>query len=712
MNSKYVYAFAGLLLGLTACSNEDLLNQAGQHNGETVFVSLSVDRSLQGTRTILSEADADGGVGLSSVWAKGDKVTLVSASGQVAGTLTLEGEGGESEGVFSGELSIADGKYAVWYLGAEPAYAKFEENSLVNALATSGCAVSGDFSDLNKGELMKSEVEIIVRDGKASVAENVTLAPQMAMAHFTLAMDGLETALAADGSKLTLSYSVGETPYSYTITNKKADVYVPLFPGEYAPSFTLASEGKTYTYAFANETIVEAGLYYTGDKNSTTGESEGIRVTLKDPDENDPYEGYENEDPRNPLHKFAKYNLTRGEDNLNVFVENDDAYGALYQWGRYYGFVDVTSNSGFGLYTLSSTKYSQFAEALGSKKQIPNDVWDFEVYDANGNNMYINYNYPATGLDKYVLIAVGLNYNSSYYAVNFDYPMFYSSKEHIVTDRPYYMMDGNPINNTISLLKTAYNPPSILEEYTNSGDYWVEAFNTDNNKGGENWADRSDAQGFTEDKANPCPAGWRLPTSEEMQEIVPKDGLYIKNGNLATMLQNYSELRTSKNGYNYAIRWNYSSANSYIEIEAVVVDDTYTDVAQLTSEFWTSHSKTTVVRRFPFTGGIRPFTGQVYGTYTYDTIICRPMSMGKPNFIDKGDMPYVGLVDPNESISINRYFGGYWVNEKGMAMKFCAKNYERKVNEFAHDEESEYTRIRMEETGPAFGMAIRPVMDK
>ncbi len=714
MNSKYVYAFAGLLLGLTACSNEDLTSQSGKYNGETVFVSLNVDRSKAATRTTINEVDAEGGIGLSNVWAKGDQVTLVNAAGAVVGILTLEGDGGSSEGIFTGEATIADGEYTVWYLGdaqnGDP-YASFNESGeYINKLATAGCEVSGNFSDLNKGDLMNSKVQIIVKNGKASVAENVNLEAQMAMAHFTLSMDGLDAALADDNSSLSISYTIDDTPYSYTITNKNADVYVPLFPGEYAPVFTLNSDGKSYSYSFTNKTKVEAGLYYAVG----SGVGNGVSVALTE-DKDDLYKEYANEDPRNPLHKFAKYNLTRGEDNLNVFVENEDAYGALYQWGRYYGFIDRNDNTVFGKFNLSSKTYTQFADALGLKRvNNNNDIWDYCVYDPDGSNMYSNPEFnDGFSMKSKVAVVTGMNYFyiSGWFSfeVSFDYPHFYDSISNIVTDHPCYYMNGI-YDKSLSLQKHGIYYPAYIEEFSNSGDYWVENFGD----GGFNWSARAKAQGFTTDKENPCPDGWRLPTESEMKEIIPENGLYQQNGNLSDMLNKYSELRETEKGVKYAIRWNYVNPQNYIEIEAVVVDDTYTSVDQITESFWDKHVSDKVVRKFPFTGGIRPYTGFVFGDTTWDTVICRPISMGKPAFqsYTEGMNEAIGLISPNETGGINNHFGGYWVSEKDLAMKFCAENFEREVNGYVREAESEYTRIRMEQTGPAFGMAIRPVMDK
>lgn len=699
MNSKYAYAFAGLLLGLTACSNEDLRPTSGLQKGETVFVSLKVDRNKAETRTIIEETDVTNGVGLSNVWAPGDQVTLVAADGAVAGTLTLQSEGGSSEGIFSGEVTIAGGKYTVWYLGdardGNP-YAEFnEQGELVKALATPDCPVSGEFGDLNKGDLMNSEVEIIVKDGKATVAESVTLASQMAMAHFTLSMDGLDTALNADGAKLTLSYTVGETPYSYSITNKSADVFVPLFPGEYAPSFTLVSGEKTYTYAFKSATQVNAGVYYCGAKNATTGKSDGISVTLKDPTVTDPYEGYENEDPRNPLHKFAKYNLVRvGEIGSleNGFASAETENGALYQWGRNYGYMDDK-----GIYTnprqlyIPNTDFINYAEAQGFMTyDLDNGISKADFYAYREPGSYTEYNL-STGVSMHYTNSAGVFFNS---------PYEYTSVAEIKAHPTKYFMDATP-NGRIAGFGS---PAEGMEWNDNRPDYWISTFDVD---GGSTWAARAKACGY--ETSNPCPSGWRLPSKEEFAAIAPEGEGIDYEGSLGTKLSGYAEAREYK-GVRYAIRWIYNK--DYLQIECVVDDNVKTD-DDITDLFWDQHVDDRVVRIFPYTGSITPLIMLGDGAmHNYYELVVRPFHRGIPGR-DIGLLTIQGfygeryfMIDPEDTGKANNAFGGYWTEDKNSAFRFQAGE---KMNSKTSYLQMEYSEGM---AAPVLGYAIRPVMAK
>ena len=658
--------------------------------------------------------------------------------------LGLTSEPGSSTGIFSGTVTAADGKYCLWYFGNP---VKDENNAdtnpYVSIAAENGVNVANfnisnqsfkSTEELSAFDVMYKPVDVVVSNGTATVAENVDMNPLFAMVRFSLSglpseASGILAIKEGDstGENVTLltpQYNLADgarigtgdsNPMVITVNPVEAgeDVYVALLPKAYSLDFTFtnSADNKVYTSKITSNAL-EAGKYYCVLPGEGETGLSGIKVSMTEQNNggND-YPGYENEDPRNPLHKFAKYNLTRGENNLNVFVENDETYGALYQWGRYYGFIDRNDKTVFGKYNLSSKTYTQFADALGSKRVDGSDIWGYSVYDPDGSNMYRNPNYDdGSSMYEYVPIVVGLNYRTGN-GVNFDYPMMYNTKAHLVTDQPYYYMDGT-YSKFISLQRHGSRYPAYVDEYTNTGDYWVEDFG----EGGSDWTTRAKAQGFATDKENPCPDGWRLPSSDEMKEIIPENGLYKKNGNLSNMLNNYCEVRKSMAGYWYVIRWKYASTNNYIEIEAVVVDESYKDkdASQLSTAFWDQHKDDKVVRKFPFTGGIRPYTGYVYGSSTWDTVICRPISMGKPTFesFTVGWVEAVGLVTPNETGGINEHFGGYWVNEKDWAFKFCAENFEREVNGNVRETESEYTRVRMEQTGPAFGMAIRPVMAK
>lgn len=695
MNSKYAYAFAGLMLGLTACSNEDLMPTSGQQNGETVFVSLNVDRSKGKTRTIIEEVDVTDGVGLSNVWAAGDQVTLVGADGTVAGTLTLEGEGGSSEGIFSGEATIAEGEYTVWYLGdarkGNP-YAKFENGNYVNALTTPNCSVSGDFGDLNKGDLMNSKVHIVVKNGKASVAESVTLASQMAMAHFTLSTTDenidLESALKANGAKLRLSYKIDGVPYSYTITNQSSDIYVPLLPGKYAPMITLISGSTSYKYAFTTPTEVEAGLYYCGNKNAETGKNEGISVELVDE--------YANEDPSNPLHKFSKYNLervgVRGSLD-NGFVDYASENGALYQWGRNYGYMDTN-----GIYRENivspNEDFTNYIDALGRFDNPDSEddrILDYYVYNPNPDWYFIT-----SGTSK------RYTPNHPEYKWWYDSPNFYTSEADIKAHPDKYFMDGTPGDKFLGYGSYYMG----LDQLNNAPDYWLSTFGD----GGATWEARAEKCGYK--TTNPCPDGWRMPTLEEFKAIAPEGQGLDANRSMATMLSNYAEVRKTTDGVNYVIRWIYDS--SAITVEAVVVDEAITK-NQVTSKFWDENRDKKVVRVFPFTGSIVPLVSYADDANLNNLYIMRPYHRG---FLDIGFIAQAygpsnnaiwTLIGPGNNAGAP--FGGYWIDEKDYAFKFEAKEISHGTNT-SNKTLTVTSCLFVGSAEPVMAYAIRPVMDK
>ncbi|MDE6649022.1 MAG: fimbrillin family protein [Muribaculaceae bacterium] len=705
---------AGMAVTVASCSEEASLT-SGQ--GRNVTMTVNISRVGDNTRSILTEVEGD----LKCTWEAEDLILVVDGSGNKLGVLSLKNGVGEESATFSGEITtdaLGATDINFLYLGSKTVE---DLNALENPVVLDFAAQNGTLDWLSSNDFFSGSQNVDIANSYVSV-ESVSLSRQISFGKFEMKLpDGVTYAgqpiiVSGEGinTKASISMTDGKATFSeagnITVTRPEdttsTEFFLTVLPSTITPTFSVAIDGKTYACTLAarewsaSEFVRKSGTY----------DGIALDMTVQTSGDN-PYEGYENEDPRNPLHKFAKYNLTRGEENLNVFVDNDEAYGALYQWGRYYGFIDRNDKTVFGKYNLSSKTYTQFADALGSKRVDGSDIWSYSVYDPDGSNMYRNPNYDdGSSMYEYVPIVVGLNYRSGN-GVYFDYPIMYNSTDHFVTDQPYYYMDGT-YNKFISLQRHGSRYPAYVDEYTNSGDYWVSEFG----EGGSKWSARAKAQGFATDKENPCPEGWRLPSSDEMKEIIPENGLYKKNGNLSSMLNNYSEVRKSMAGYWYVIRWKYASTNNYIEIEAVVVDESYKDkdANQLSTAFWEQHKDDKVVRKFPFTGGIRPYTGYVYGSSTWNTVICRPISMGKPTFesFTVGWVEAVGLLTPNETGGINEHFGGYWVDEKDSAFKFCAENYEREVNGNVRETESEYTRIRMEQTGPAFGMAIRPVMDK
>ena len=297
---KSIYALSLVgMTGLWSCSQEEMLSSGAENTvkGQPVQLTLTVTRGDTRTRTVLSEDTQNGG--LISEWAAGDYLYVYDTNGNQVGKLELQSEPKSPKGVFSGEITAEEGThyYNFWYYDEENDLISVEKDGNGNRL-TVNLSKQNFFSpeDLSAMEILSSrptdeyeDVEILVKDGKATVMKDVTLVPKLAMARFSL--KNLPT-----NSKGTLNiYNVGDplpiqdgfgfvSTYSehkesnaagITIENVEADkdVFVAFIPSpEYKLGFTFTtSDGKVYKYQFEKFTELKGGVYYTafdkdGDK--------------------------------------------------------------------------------------------------------------------------------------------------------------------------------------------------------------------------------------------------------------------------------------------------------------------------------------------------------------------------------------------------------------------------------------------------------------
>lgn len=377
------------MLGLTACSSEDLTSPAGSENaGETMHVTLTVNRPSDKTRTALEEAN--GGLTLSSTWVSGDKLIVVNSANQKLGDLTLESGAETSEGVFGGEIAVsADEQYTVWYLGGSNAndatkksYAYWDDdnNNVVNPLVgASEYEISGDIADLCRADLMKQVgIKFTIAGGKAYSADDVTLEPQNAMAHFKVT--GYPTS--KDGATMIATFG-GQ---SYKVTNLVENVYLPLVPETYAPVFTLTtSDNRTYNYTFANETGVEAGNYYKAE-DETTHEVTGIPVNLEEQAAPEP----EDDDLVGPVIPIGnkKYRFVKG--NLYCDILDKDNY----VWHLYERETDYQLKAGTSSYNVNTNGSVTYIRQINGTSK-----GSYNQSNVNENNRYIDlFPWGATGL--------------------------------------------------------------------------------------------------------------------------------------------------------------------------------------------------------------------------------------------------------------------------------------------------------------------------
>lgn len=735
----YISCLSALALGLplsllTSCTTDDLGGSSLDSRTVTLSVTLTKDGD-SATRSYLEEQGGD----LACFWQASDKIVVTTLGGEKVGVLNLPADFSPAQtATFSNQLEISGdpSQLNFIYYGN-----KVNAEEVPDTYSHKFSSQTGTLASLSDFDFFSNTVNVTV-SGDQAVAEATTLERHTAFGRFRFTLDNnpLNTpglAVTVNGSNLATTASINykrkvtfsgkDTPIA-TNTDNAGEVWLTILPSADEDGnttttldFEVTVGSKTYEGHLDDTHSWEAGQYVR-NLNSETYYYEGVEVALSEKTaenpggeygEDDPdYPDYAGEDTRNPLHKFAKYNLTRTGDETNEFATIGDN-GALYQWGRNHGFIDsegpyegIDNEYGITNDWGIDHDFSNFLDAMGGHfdYESTDNKWgiaDYYVYCTD----IINGLYRNTTLTT----GTGMHHVSQDY---FDVPKYYNSEETLKSNITKYFMDGTPGRSLGQNYGTYYISVSALN---NNADYWHSTFSD----GGNSWSSRAIKTGYA--KSNPCPDGWRIPTLEEMKEIAPegdgidvtdtKNGLtgkYSNNAYLSTLLNDYSELRETEEGIRYVIRWIYTQ--TAIKIEAVVIDDPDFKKEDITSLFWDKNINNKVVREFPFTGVIKPFiaisqsaSGAVWTTY-----ICRPYHFGVPtiNFMPACGYPHVPnytRIDPADEGNFNRAIGAYWVEEKGYAFKFTTRDIANDLS---------YAILKVESAEPVMGYAIRPVMDK
>lgn len=672
---------------LTACSDVDSPSLAEQTD---VNVILTIDRSTHGSRTAFTPNDEGG---LDAVWTDGDLLVVSTQQGGYLGTLTLTDGVGEQLGTFTGTISgVTDGEQPLRlsYLGTN-----YHQTSNPGTTHSFRLDNNGSLTDpVNSGtlavqpaaDIMKRDITLTVANTQIRHDETIDMDRLMSFGHFKVNDTHGATTVTVSGTAIApaLNYSFATAAVTRAAGATTVDIAagtagslgvtlatdgtfnVPVFPGPAsALTFTLTgTDGFTYTATLPAKNAIPAGHYLNADGSP-------IELDLAKQDVPD-YPGYENEDPRNPLHKFAKYNLTRTGDGevTNRFVDSETENGALYQWGRNYGFEDASGTYPASNITVSGD-FTNYFEIMS----------DFEWVDYNGN--------PATS-------------TSNRYSRLFNYYTYNPNNNWLITGTGAYYDYGTT---TVDVSRN-YSYASVIQNQqtkyffdasnSRSGDYWI---TSEFGEGGNNWYERAKKCGYS--RTNPCPDKWRLPTEQDFQEICPKQ-MPSYSGSLRDLItaKAQPEVREDRNGVKYAIRWlNYGS---YLQIEAIVVDENFTD-ANLNSILWDQDTRV-VKRKFPFTGDITPFFTKDERVFIYGDIwIAIPYGLGTFQPMDRGS-----LYNGNSWLQIypaknyNRALGAYWIGDTGKSFQFLD-------NSLADDRKSSTIDIRTTDAETA--LAIRPVMD-
>ncbi|MDE5795024.1 MAG: fimbrillin family protein [Muribaculaceae bacterium] len=682
---------AGMAVTVASCTDEANLTP-GQ--GRNVTMTVNISRVGDNTRSILTENEGD----LKCTWEAEDLILVVDGSGNKLGVLSLKNGAGEESATFVGEITtdaVGATDLNFLYLGSKSAE---EFDALTNPVVFDYSAQNGTIEWLSKNDFFSGSENVEITNSYISV-ESVSLSRQISFGKFDMQLPagvtyaGQPITVSGEGlnTKASISMTDGHATFSeegnIVITRPEGtsstEFYLTVLPATITPTFSVTIDGKTYSCTLAQKEW-EASKFVRKDNLDRTFSGIVLNMTDKT-SENNPYEGYENEDPRNPLHKFAKYNLVRvGERGslVNGFADSETENGALYQWGRNYGYMDKSGTWPGSSKTISGD-FTNYFDALG----------DFTWYDAWNNvstspsmnyyRLFDCYVYPENAV---VTSGTGLGgYGNGY--------------EHWAN------IDNYERYGDIATLQ-AHLDKYFFDMSNNATDYWLSSFSN----GGSTWTDRAKACGYADE--NPCPKGWRMPTEEDFKEICPSSMPSYK-GNLSTLITQKAkpELRETRSGIKYVIRWqNYSG---YLKIQAVVVETDFTE-DKIAAIIW-DDNEDVVERTFPYTGNITPYATNDLrlGKNLGGSVPVRfPYTMGTITQTNKEAVDYLQygylnfyypwtLFTPN--LNYGSSVGGYWIGDSKMSFQFFDISKAGNTGSSSID-------IRTTDAQTAY--AIRPVMDK
>lgn len=661
------WAATGMLAAaLTACSDTDAPSLAGQE----VWMTIDVSRRGADTDSRLTHTEVANG--LDANWEPGDYIYVFDNSGsRYLGRIDWQQEvtntSTENVATFAGKLTdVNDGKgqtFVLYYVGKD---SKGTRRTLTtdHGISIDMSSQAGTFESMAWNDIMSAGPMVDVADGVVTPRANaINLGHLNSFAHFATNLPAATRVTITTTNGLTPEFNIiPGTGYRFNLTpaavtaTVQADghLYVTLpNPGRIsnkAITFT-ASNGATATLKAA---ALSAGNYYRAGW-SADGGSEGITLEFTGGETPD-YPGYENEDPRNPLHKFAKFNLTRTGDGevTNRFVDSETENGALYQWGRNYGFEDTFGFYEGTIYDNGVNEYNNFLDALGSHVDRNGiRIFDYYVYNYDPWGSVI-----ATGTGGKTADPAGIGMQIM---VDYDQPKLYSSVNDIT---------ANP---------TKFFLPGFLE----IEDYWATSFEN----GGSTWTERAKKCGY--EKGNPCPDKWRLPTKDDWAEIAPETNIKGEyRESLTSLINDKPVKRKTKDGIFYVIRW--TDKSTYLEIQAIVVDEN----TSATSIIWENNTAV-VTRIFPFTGQIRE---ERWASSSYYDIV-RPTHWGETD-----GNPYAPMYIIGPGGCHNDEIGSYW-GADGSAFIF-QELFVNTKNQY----KSSFLGISTN-SNKANAYAIRPVMD-
>lgn len=533
---QYIYSALALtaVMGFTSCQNEEVMPSVDNATRQ-VTLTITADRGDLDTRTTMGVVNGD----LVTYWENTDKLIVTNEvetgiTAQNFGVLNFAGyvdEADHTKAKFSNTITLpASTKYVrLTYLGK-----KYTANldSYTGDIEYSVANQTGTLADLTQNDVLYTYDPITIPTDKTNfVEEDVMLTRLLSYGYFELKdlpvdlvkgdvikvtdPNGSLVVMKKISVNKTQDYSSVQPTNTITITKGETGnkFYLAMVPQTCSLQFEVTKNGIKYT-ATLGENEWKATEYYREDANNTPiAVSEWTEEVLPT-------------DPGDMSNWGAPTgNVTYSDNGLRT--PNADPYTHGWLYNLYMGFaqncffnpIEFTSNGVVDGYLYSThykePSYFQWGRWLG----FPLEVGIAPLLSYNGNlasNYSVNDNsYPAC-------IPVGTT-SSLFQYTNSNIPAYYS-RINTTTWK-----DWDVEKSKDAAIVFGVDPTSMSAN--KAFDYIVGGYNKD-----AKWSDRG---------ANPCPTGYRLPTTAELRMLIPSTTSFSSN----------VEKKTSSTGKTYAMRW-------------------------------------------------------------------------------------------------------------------------------------------------------------
>lgn len=524
MKKQFIYGLLSLTVlsgaGLSSCSSEE--DFAGP-KGQKVMLSITASKDAQ-TRTSFEETED----GLLCKWTEGDKLLVTNTSGQRLGVITLQGEGGVTTGLFRGPVTL-DGNQTVnlFYLGNGKA---IPETLTENAYTLDLSAQDGTFASLAANDFMHQEADVKLLDGEAT--GSVMMDRRVAEGHFDLQLPGGLQLKAGDVVTITqpegtfhvapkIKYGNGgslvNTTDNGTLTITKAedgnDLYVTIFPQTLTPTFTIKKDGSIYTATLDSHEWVQSTYVCNTTDGSGIAVSDWTKKDLPiDLGDLDNWGG-----PNVPINMDDTGSWAKIADSNQGYVNNDYSLYISAGFSQPITFYANGITNGY-LYSTKVAKpsYYQWGRWLG---------FPAEIEESPELNAYGQANTDGTIWADELMVPGNLANTTDWTYCNTQYGQIPAGQFYRIYTTTWRGSSG--WDKTMSIRAAHIYAMKSLPSSS-----FCDPLNTNENCT------------FEDRCGNPCPDGWRIPTVEEIKNLMPSQAVSGSHAEVKNI-----------NGENYAMKW-------------------------------------------------------------------------------------------------------------------------------------------------------------